>query len=235
MKQQLDKLKSAELKRDYLGLYGEVVTCDTYKLKQLRFVPALVLDIGANIGIFSRFARQLWPQAKIVAVEPHEANCEYFRVMTHDPNTTLIQKALGRGKIYHGLTSVLNGSGETYLSAGLGYPEKRMQEEFQTSGRYVPSTVPTLMLSELAEAYWRPGMKTVLKVDCEGAENVIWGHKPSMDVLRNMDYLAMEIHYYALDGALHPEVVEQTQAALKSLEATHVCFLEGVHFWATKR
>lgn len=218
------------LKGGYRGLFGEVVTCDMYHLRQVKFQPDLVIDIGANIGVFTRFARELFPAAKIVAVEPDPDNIRVFKEFTHDANTVLLECAMGKGVVYHGLNAC-NGSGETYLSPGLGYTK----EGLDSRGDVLASTVPTRTFQDIVKAYWKPGMKTVVKIDCEGAENLLWLDIEAMSLLHQMDYLTIELHYYSLTGAEQEEVKAVTNAALKSLEETHNCELEHVYFWATKR
>jgi hypothetical protein len=131
---------------------------------------------------------------------------------------------------YHGLNAC-NGSGETYLSPGLGYSK----EGLDARGDVLASAVPTRSLQDIIKACWKPGLKTVVKIDCEGAENTIWQDEEAMSLLHQMDYLAIELHYYSLTGAEQTEVRAVTDFALKSLEATHDCELDHVYFWATKR
>ena len=54
-----------------------------------------VLDVGANVGMFSAWARGRWPDASIVAVEPARENVivlhEWAR---HDPRTVLVEAAV---------------------------------------------------------------------------------------------------------------------------------------------
>jgi FkbM family methyltransferase len=44
--------------------------------------PATVLDIGANIGAFSEWACEQWPNATIQAFEPHPDNATLYRLNT---------------------------------------------------------------------------------------------------------------------------------------------------------
>lgn len=220
---------------EFNGLLGEVETQDCYRLRQVKFQPDIIFDIGGNVGVFARHARKIFPESTIVSVEPDPDNCEVFRQFTPDQNTFLLEMALGIGQIYHGLTA-RNGSGHTYLSTGLGYPSVLMAEAAgEGNSGLVRSHVSSVTVSELVGHYLMPGRKSLLKMDCEGAENSVWTHPPSMDALRRMDYLAMEIHFYALTGAQSKEVREVTMKALASLEKTHDCELDGVHFWATKK
>jgi len=213
----------------YGGLYGEVVTEDCYRLRKLKFVPDIIFDIGANIGIFTRFAQTLFPNVTIVAVEPHPQNCEDFKRFTpFRDDILLFQAALGSsGKVFRGTTAP-NGAGESYLTPGLGFPE----EDLKQTHERVP--VPCLTLDDIIGQLPFLGEKQLIKIDCEGGENSIWQHPPSMEALRKIDYIAMELHDYAM-GTEHSKVVEVTNTALKSLEATHDCERNGVYFWATKR
>lgn len=217
----------------YGGLYGEVVTCDCYKLRTLDLNPEVVVDIGANIGIFSRFARGLWPKAVIIAVEPHPDNIDRLRAYSANEHICLLPVALGNGKgLYRGLTAP-NGSGESYLSPGLGFPQETMAALARDRNGIECARVETMMLDEILMPWL--GKRMVLKIDCEGAENCIWGHAASMQALARADYIAMELHDYAINGADVPTVKEVTSRALASLETTHVCVREGVYFWARKR
>lgn len=227
----VDKLEET-LNGGFNGLYAEVVTEDTYKLKSLDFIPDIIFDIGSNVGVFARYARSLFPNALIICVEPNEGNFIHLKKFTNDDNIIFINKALGQGKIHHATTAA-NGSGEVYMSEGLGYPT----DEIHTADNLEPSTIETIMLDELfmIDNRFKPNMKSLLKLDCEGAENVIWQHKPSMKVLKEIDYFCAELHFYALHGGdIYDEVQTVTRKALKSLEKTHQCELNHVHFYATK-
>lgn len=222
------------LKGPYGGLFGEVVTEDCYRLRSVKFQPTLIFDIGANIGIFSRFARTLFPKASIVALEPDENNCAYFRDFTFDSNIHLIQKALGRGRIFHGTTAA-NGSGETYLSAGLGYPGAMLNGAASLGAGLEYSNVESVTLGELAGEWLTPKDSLLIKIDCEGAENTIWDDPASMEVLKRAGYIAAELHFYAMDGSGLEEVREQTLQGLDELNATHLGELNHIHYWATRR
>lgn len=206
----------------YAGLYSEVVTHDCYKLQSIKFSPDLIFDFGANIGIFARYAQQLWPDAKIVSVEPNPDNVAVYKQFTQD--TVLLNVAIGKGELYHNL-GARNGSGEVYISKGLGYPD----------GGDEKSEIPTKMPAEIIKRYWRPGMKAIVKMDIEGGENIIWGHPTSMAALKEMDFLAFEVHFYAATHDQLQGVVNATMDALNSFRDTHEVLIENVHFWAWRK
>ena len=226
--------------RDFLGLYGEVVGCDVYRILSLDFVPDTVLDIGANVGFFSRFAHQMFPDANIVSVEPDEGNCAKFRsfpAITElwESRSVLLELALGVAPIYRGLTA-RNGSGATYLSSGLGYPRRLMDQETRMGSRkkMVVAEVGCMTLAQILSLFCRPGRKVVLKIDCEGAENTIWSDPASMTALKSVDYIAMELHDYGINHIERNAVLARTRSALEELSNTHNCSREGVHFWARR-
>lgn len=236
----------------YAGLYGEVVDKDIYHLRnvedivsvndplfvhekghpsRINFVPDVIFDFGANIGVFTRYARTLFPNALIISIEPDDSNCEAFMKFTKDfSNIVFIKKAIGQGKIWRSKNAV-NGSGENYLSVGLGYPEKELVED----GRMELSKVESVMPDEIINTYLKDGMRSILKLDIEGAENIIWSHKPSMDALSKIDYITGEIHFFGINAKEWSEVQVKTNEAFEKIGLTHNLEIDNVHIYATKK
>lgn len=227
-KKMLNKIEDS-LNGGYGGLYSEVVVEDTYKLKQLNFIPTVIFDVGANIGIFSRYARSLFPEALIVSIEPNPSNIEVFKQFTNDSNLILIEKAIGNGKVWHGLTA-RNGSGETYLSAGVGFVESEMNEieTLEDSG------IETIKLSEIINQYVKEGYNFIVKLDIEGNEHVLFFDEIELSALKKADYLCAEIHKYSLTARDWQEVQDKTDEVLQSFSTTHNIEIDGVHFFAAK-
>ena len=218
------------LKGGFNGLFGEVVTCDIYKLKELKFTPDIVFDLGGNVGVFSRFIMSLFPDALIVAVEPDTENHTHFKKFTPDKNLILINKAIGTSEVFR-VNGAVNGAHEVYLSKMTGYS----QEGFNEKATFEKTGVGFITVPELVKEYLKPGMRSLIKIDIEGAENSIFEDEASMEELRKMDYVTMEIHRFALTGKEQQEVNELTERALKSFEATHDCKYEHPMFYATKK
>jgi FkbM family methyltransferase len=214
----------------YRGLYGEVVTEDIYHIRSLAWQPDVVIDLGANIGVFTRYAAELFPSAKIVAVEPHPENFEHLRKFTPDePRITLINAAISRGKVWRHLGAA-NGSGESYVSVQPGF-----RIEHMVSTKVEPASVRTIMPDVLIDKWVLPGQRSILKMDIEGGEAAVFDHLPSMEALKRIDYIAAEVHFYAAVAELADEARDAHLRAFESLEATHDCTLNHVHFYATKR
>lgn len=208
------------------AIYGEVVTEDIYGLKTVDFQPDVVFDLGANMGVFSRYARTLFPKALIVAIEPNPDNCEVFRRLTKDKDTILCECAIGRGPVYRH-PNAANGAMECYVTACTGYEKAK--------GNIPADAVNAFMPDVLIAQYLQSGQRAILKMDIEGNDNAVWEHAPSIKALRSLDYIAVEVHRYALTGDRIEAVNKLTDEALKSFEATHDCQQKHVIFTARKR
>lgn len=62
-----------------LMVFEEVFLDRIYPLEAIPFVPEIVIDAGACTGLFSLLARAQFPEAELIAVEPHPDN---FRWLT---------------------------------------------------------------------------------------------------------------------------------------------------------
>lgn len=201
----------------------EVVDRDIYKLQSLVFPPDVIFDIGANMGAYTHYAHERFPEALVVAVEPHPANFAVLhRYAPPTDRVVLLNLALGNGPIYR-YPDVTREAGQA--SAGESY--------VSTSGDYqIPdleghpleaATIPGILLDELRDRYVQPGQRYVFKLDCEGAENLAFQHGPSVVAMQEAEFVAMELHPYWASGA-----AQNDHAAL----AVHVAALfQGTHRW----
>jgi FkbM family methyltransferase len=225
----VDKLEDT-LNGGFGGLYGEVVVEDSYGLRKIKKQIDVVIDIGANVGCFTRFARELFPKAKIIAVEPDMENFIHLQRFTDSPNISFLRKAIGYGRIFK-VPGAPNGAHESYLSESPGLPYKYLIEN------NYPEQIETCMLDELFNQYVLPGDKVIVKIDCEGAENLIWTHKPSMNALKRADYIMLELHYAVAvcDRAAVKDLCEKTIIGIMELTETHNCFYKHIYFNAIKK
>lgn len=227
---------SLGLNNEYAGLYGEVVEYDVYHLRDvpnavsvndptyvhwyghsgIDFVPDTVVDLGANVGVFTRYASSLWPDTKIISVEPNPDNCRVFREYTHSPNVTLIEAAVGRGQVYH--SPGANGAMEVYLTKSIGFPLLAGQD------------YKTVMLTDLTIKG-----KSLLKIDIEGNETVIFSDPKSVEMMKTFDYICMELHYYGVSSEAVEEVRKKTDEVLESFKETHNTRYDHIYFYARKK
>jgi FkbM family methyltransferase len=76
-------------------MVGEIIEGKSYPFYD-NMNPKTVLDLGANIGIFSLMACIVWPDCSVVAYEPEPNNCSIWRhnLEKYEDRATLIQKAV---------------------------------------------------------------------------------------------------------------------------------------------
>lgn len=213
----------------YNGLYGEVVTHDCYRLKQINFIPNIIFDLGANVGVFTRFAHSMFPNALIIAVEPDEENYAHLVKFTNGKNIIFINKAIGLNGVSRRVGSI-NGAHESYVSDGIG-----MDEVIQSGEKVERVGIETVMPDELIKTHLQLGMKSILKLDIELNESVIWDHKPSMDAIKDIDYFTGEVHWSMLTGNARIQSKQRTFEALNRFNDTHHMEINHTNFWATKK
>ncbi len=55
----------------HLWVASEIFIDKVYDLSLVPFIPDMILDLGANIGLFTVLAAKQWPGATFICVEPH--------------------------------------------------------------------------------------------------------------------------------------------------------------------
>lgn len=241
-----------KLSEAYQSLYGEIVDKDIYHMMDVEdivsindpsfvhepghkrpfyFTPFCIIDLGANIGIFSRYARELFPNALIVAVEPDRNNCRMFQDMTfNDGWMILVNKAIGKGEVWHS-KGAANGAGENYITEGIAYPK----EQVINDNHYNPSNIQSVSLSDLIDEYIKNDEKFIVKIDIEANEQVVYGDENEMRALAKADYIAGEIHNFSLNGETNIIIRKKIIEALEFLKQTHTVEIKDLNFYATKR
>lgn len=125
-------------------LYAEV---EAYFVP-LAFVPASILDIGANVGAFAQRAHQRWPDAHIICCEPMPFNVTQLRHHA-PPGTQIISAAI---REHSGVDQIY--LGDNFASGG-----------FHAFGRQIQQK----LMVECLAASRLPSCELV-KIDTEGCE-----------------------------------------------------------------
>jgi FkbM family methyltransferase len=138
---------------DY-ATFREVLVCEDYTLPD-GFVPATVLDAGANIGLTSVFLASRFPEAQIISVEPDDENFNLLRSNTGPyPNIRPLRSGVWPRTCF--LELVDTGEG----------PNSYQVKESQTHGVHSFEAVsPRKLMDDFG---WQS--IDLLKVDIEGAE-----------------------------------------------------------------
>lgn len=142
---------------------------DCYALEELaiKITPKTVLDIGGHIGAFGLYAKRLWPDCSLIAVEPCKESCELYRMNLKDNgfNGTVINKGVSYNP---NRTKLLYASRTSGGHIVLSSAEARSYVDSQYR-RYEDKmeNIEPITVEELARDI---GIIDLAKWDCEGAE-----------------------------------------------------------------
>jgi FkbM family methyltransferase len=167
-----------------LALFGEIWAERCYAPSRPLVPGEVIVDIGANVGVFALWAAREFPGARIVALEPAPGAFEQLqRNVSANKADNVTSAALacggqsGRVELFSRGPSVLN---TVFRRDAYG-------SEFTRNG--------SVDVASLEEVFRRfdIGRCRLLKLDCEGAEYEILGAAPA-EVLARVDEIAMEYH-----------------------------------------
>jgi FkbM family methyltransferase len=164
---------------------GKILFEDCYHLGRIRGPVKTVLDVGANVGLFSVAARHFFPDAAIHAYEPNatldpylKSHCEPLSVRYH-----------------------LTGIGVSAGRASLTLRENSLHTVLE------PGNDGEITLTSFREAIDRLGGSVdVLKLDCEGAEWTLLDDEQSWSRVHN---LTMEYHLWAKPHATTNDLIKR--------------------------
>ena len=144
---------------------------DEYGLKSFSHSPQTILDVGANIGLFSLWAHQCFPSAKIHAYEPNPQVTEYTQKNLDQADKIALFK--------EGIASVS------------GFASMKDCSESRLSQLELGGT-DGIPITSLAHAIDRLGGSVdLLKLDCEGGE---WDIFKDYKSFKQVKYIHMEYH-----------------------------------------
>lgn len=140
--------------RSIWSMISEIVLDDAYHLRD-QVSPKVIIDVGANAGIFSLHAATLFPECKIFAVEPSPDNFSFLTENTKSfKNIICINEAIS------------SFSGEGYLSNDVD------NTAYKLSTKELSASEKICKITSLNDFLYQHSISTVdiLKLDCEGAE-----------------------------------------------------------------
>jgi FkbM family methyltransferase len=152
-------------------------------IKARGYVPAVVIDGGANIGDFARLARRTWTQAWIIMVEPQPACEPALRALAADGGFEVVMAALGRepGVLRFAATADTTSTGAHVIDR-------------DGDADTVAIEVPVTTLAGLIDRYADVG-PIFLKLDLQGYElHALHGAGSALD---HVDAVLTEASFYA--------------------------------------
>ena len=79
--------RPGELGDQDMTVAHDLLVNDCYALREIRHMigaPETIMDIGGHIGCFGMAAHRVWPNARIIAYEPHPVSAELYRRNARD-------------------------------------------------------------------------------------------------------------------------------------------------------
>lgn len=146
----------------------EIVDDDIYGLRSIWEPVRTVIDVGANIGVFSIFAKLQFSTARVIAVEPGETAFRFLSMNVSALNVEKYACAVG-AEIGPGSLIISNELTTARLCDG---PIAGTSQHCQI-----------VTLESIVQTIDAP--VDVLKLDCEGAEYDIFG-SPGLNAVRRI-------------------------------------------------
>lgn len=161
------------------GEFIEVLLDDCYGVEQLSQSLRTIIDVGANVGLFPIAARNRFPQAVIHAYEANPNLEIYLKHQSEIANFTYFMEALGDrdGKVVLDIREVSGKTRSTVSENG---------------------DIPMVSLKRAIDRIG--GSVDLAKVDCEGAEWLLFEDRDSWQLVQN---LSLEYHLWS--GHTHAE------------------------------
>jgi FkbM family methyltransferase len=165
--------------------FVDIFLDDCYGLEQLPQSSLKVLDIGANVGLFSVAARNRFPQAVIHAYEPNPHLEKYLQLQSRTAGFDYFMEAVG---LFGGKVSL-----EFYETSML--TRTTVEESGDIHQVAFRQTIERL-----------GGSVDLAKLDCEGAEWLLFQDQENWQFIQN---LSME--YHLMSDHQHDEVRQVVQ------------------------
>lgn len=152
-----------------------------YMVKNLIEKDDAIVDIGANLGYFSRNFARLAPQGKLISIEPVKP---FFDILTwamkRYKHATLLNYALGTE---NGMVTMVMPESNGMIRTGLPHIASSEEEKKQHKTAEVPIAKGSELLADLAKLNY-------IKCDIEGFENIVFPeirevilkHKPVIQI-----------------------------------------------------
>jgi len=162
--------------------YGEIVRKDCYKINDFpNNCFDVIVDIGANVGIFTNYIHMRNNKALILAYEPCKECFDYLLESTdHMDNIKCFNRALG--------------DGGKLLFKDIGHLacNQFLKEEETSHSTY---TVSSDLLSDIFVDNNLGVPRCLLKIDCEGGERCLLEDDDSIDIIKEVKLFCLEVHF----------------------------------------
>ena len=147
---------------------------EQYNIK-INFTPEYIIDAGANIGLFSIFMKNKFPNSKIICIEPDEKNFAILNENTKKYDNIFLEK---KGLWNKNAVLKISNMSDSNCS-GLVVEENNN------------GNIESINMKNLIDNY-NMNCIDILKIDIEGSEKEIFNDNP--DWLTKVKILIIELH-----------------------------------------
>ncbi len=208
-----------------VSLFQEIWVRRCYRGEELVSVPgATIIDLGANVGVFTLWAANRYPAARVLALEPSPRLFRFLSMnieRNHLVNVTAVQAACAgrRGEA-------------TLYGRGVEAMNSLYSRDNYGSSFHARESVTLVTLDDLFERF-AVDRCALLKMDCEGAEYETL-FNAGEETLHKIEKISMEYHV-----GLNPNTPEQLETHLRhhgfEVERLPLEDAEGGFLYATRR
>jgi len=207
---------------DY-NIYGQIFRFEEYKplidIVNQRCIKEIlyIVDAGANVGCSTVYFKQLFPKAKIVAIEPQSGNFNilYKNIELNNLKQDVFAEKSGLWKDNSNLEITTDfRDGREYA-----FFLKTVNDTVTTH-----ETVSGITINDVLAKYEFPYID-ILKIDIEGSEKYLFENE---DIARNtlckVNFLALEIHDEIVDRELVVSLLEKLGFEYENFHETLVAY-----------
>jgi FkbM family methyltransferase len=179
---------------------------DEYHILPLRqHNVRTIVDVGAHVGSFTVLCHEYWPEARIVAVEPHPDSFELLQRNTgHIPEdqVLLINAAIGMSD---GKSLLASPVSHSRVGEYLGNIWNHLEPRPDHFGIEVNAITPSQLWQSIQD--FGIDFVDLMKLDCEGAEYFVTPSWAALSILPNLGWIRGEWHSRAHNPLLEEALV----------------------------
>lgn len=154
-------------------LFYDIIVGEEYAIPD--FQPDFIIDAGANIGLFSIYFAERFPNTRIIAIEPESGNFSLLSHNTKDyPEVKCICKGLWSSS---GRLRIRNPGGAKWAFEVLADPD---------------GDIEAVGLSDILSSYSPTAQNTLVKMDIEGSDVEVFAANTAW--LKQVRALYIEVH-----------------------------------------
>lgn len=165
-----------------IELFEEIVARDFYNLRDLPPNEFdVIIDLGGNIGIFTQYAKTLFPRAKAIAVEAdYRVMGRLEKRLSDVPNTEVVLLPIGTGGVVYQHNRDHLNQGATIFGTNVAGEQGCPELESVT----LAQVVGDLSLEN-----------ALIKIDIEGSERFLFNDPDTVEIISKAKRIVAETHW----------------------------------------